>query len=153
MPELEDCISNNKCVDHLPLDIDPSLKLRKDEVFSVAFSIVCTLGSFIQPVPLDLPKQQEILHNLAQNLALHHFYRFIAVAALEEFLALLEGKEMGQIELDRTIQVIHLLIQQVLILSLRAPSLKTPSLSGPSCRSCFQRQRRAPSTLIRCCPR
>lgn len=66
----------------MPLDLDKTVRLNPDDIFSVAFSIISTLGSFIQPIPLDSSKQDEILHTLTQKMAVHHYYRFIAVCAL-----------------------------------------------------------------------
>ncbi len=83
MPELEECISNNKVVEGIPLDKDNTLFLSKDDVFSIAFSIVCTLGGFVSSVPLDTQKQEDTMHSLSGKLSLHHFYRFIAITALE----------------------------------------------------------------------
>ena len=57
MSELEECIVNNKVVESIPLDKGPIAFINKEEVFSIAFSVVCTLGSFIRPIILDQLKQ------------------------------------------------------------------------------------------------
>lgn len=52
MQDLEDCIVHNKVVETIPLDKSEGL-LNKEDVFSLAFSIVSNIGTFLRPIPLD----------------------------------------------------------------------------------------------------
>lgn len=66
----------------MPLDKDSQQLLNKEDVFSLAFSIVSNIATFLRPIALDPLKQTEILQNLRNILSTHHFYRFIASTTL-----------------------------------------------------------------------
>lgn len=55
MSDLEECVLNNKVVEQIPIN-GKDEKLSSDEVFQQAFSIICTLGSFIRDHPLSKDK-------------------------------------------------------------------------------------------------
>lgn len=62
----------------MPLDNTSRQLLNKEDVFSLAFSIVSNIATFLRPISLDPLKETEILQKLRNNLTTHHFYRFIA---------------------------------------------------------------------------
>lgn len=109
MEELEECILKNRVVENVPLSGSADL-LSPDEVFSTAFSVICTLGSFLQNIPLSGQKQFETVQLLRKRLASHHLYRFIATLTLEEFSNLRDSQLGNPTEAERFLLILRLLI-------------------------------------------
>ena len=112
MPDLEECILNNRVVLNVPLDGQQE-KLSRDDVFEVSFAIICSLGSFIRNIPLAEEKKREVAVSLRGHLSTHHFYRFMACMTLEQYLSFCEGKVGSTIEREHLVLVLQLLIEEV----------------------------------------
>jgi hypothetical protein len=120
LEEFEDAINSNRTVKEIPMDgVGKERYLNVEEVYSLSLEIVAAVAQLLTAGELYEKKVKSLFELLESYLSIHHFYRFIAFLALDEYQSIHDQRITGRLTSDNYLALLRLVIDK----SLRAKDI------------------------------